>query len=92
MILVGRTEVYKDGALTFAGDLAHSVARGDANYLSLLDEADAYVANNGLDLPQEPEARKIGPDPECLTNPIRELNLAKAGVTSIIWATGYSVD
>jgi putative flavoprotein involved in K+ transport len=92
MILVGRTEAHKDGALTFAGDLADNVARGDANYLSLLDEADAYIANNGLDLPEEPEAREIGFDPTCLTNPIRELNLAKAGVTSIIWATGYSVD
>jgi putative flavoprotein involved in K+ transport len=92
MILVGRTEAYKDGALTFAGDLADNLARGDANYLSLLEEADAYIASNGLDLPEEPEARKIAPDPACVTNPIRELNLAKAGVTSIIWATGYSVD
>lgn len=92
MILVGRTEAHKDGALTFAGDLADNLARGDANYLSLLDEADAYIARNGLDLPEEPEARKIGPDPACVTNPIRELNLARAGVTSIIWATGYSVD
>jgi putative flavoprotein involved in K+ transport len=92
MIIVGRTEAYKDGTLTFAGDLTDNLARGDANYLSLLDEADAYVANNGLDLPEEPEARKIGPDSACVTNPIRELNLADAGVTSIIWATGYSVD
>jgi putative flavoprotein involved in K+ transport len=92
MILVGRTEAYKDGTLTFVGDLTDNLARGDANYLSLLDEADEYVANNGLDLPEEPEARKIGPDPACVTNPIRELNLANAGVTSIIWATGYSVD
>jgi putative flavoprotein involved in K+ transport len=92
MMLVGRTETHKDGTLSFASDLADNVARGDANYLSLLDEADAYVTNNGLDLPEEPEAREIGPDPACLTNPIRELNLTKAGVTSIIWATGYSVD
>jgi putative flavoprotein involved in K+ transport len=92
MILVGRTQAYKEGALTFAADLADNVARGDANYLSVLDEADAYAAANGLDLPEEPEARKIGPDPASLTNPIRALNLAQAGVTSIIWATGYSVD
>jgi putative flavoprotein involved in K+ transport len=92
MMLVGRTESHKDSTLSFASDLADNVARGDANYLSLLDEADAYVTNNGLDLPEEPEAREIGPDPACLTNPIRELNLTKAGVTSIIWATGYSVD
>ena len=92
MILVGRTKAYKDGKLTFADDLAHNLARGDANYLSLLDEADAYVNRNGLDLPAEPEARKIGPDPECVTNPIRELNLENAGISSIVWATGYSVD
>ena len=49
--------------------LAENVAGGDANYLSLLDEADAYVARNGLDLPEEPEAREIGPDPDCMTDP-----------------------
>jgi putative flavoprotein involved in K+ transport len=92
MMLVGRTEAHKDGTLTFAGDLADNVTRGDANYLSLLEEADAYVDNNGLDLPEEPEAREIGPDPACVTDPILKLNLAKAGVTSIVWATGYSVD
>ena len=92
MKLVGLTQSYKDGAVIFAPDLARNIARGDANYLSLLDEADAYVARNGLDLPEEPQARKIGPDPDCMTNPIRELNLAEAGIGSVIWATGFAVD
>ena len=61
-------------------------------FLSVLDEADAYIARNGLDLPQEPEARKVGPDPQCVTDPILELNLAEAEITSIIWATGFDVD
>ncbi|MCP4328733.1 MAG: NAD(P)-binding domain-containing protein [Alphaproteobacteria bacterium] len=92
MTLVGRTETFKDGVMTFAPDLADNIERGDANYLSLLDEADAYVDRNGLDLPEEPEARKIDPDPDCATNPILELNLAEAEITSIIWATGFAVD
>ncbi|MER2507143.1 MAG: NAD(P)/FAD-dependent oxidoreductase [Amaricoccus sp.] len=92
MTLVGRTESYRDGVVTFAPDLADNIARGDANYLSLLDEADAFVASNGLDLAAEPEAREIGPDPECLTDPILELSLADAGVSSVVWATGYSLD
>lgn len=92
MILVGRTEAYRNGTLTFAGDLADNLAHGDASYLSLLDEADAYVARNGIDLPEEPEARRIGPDAACVTSPIGELNLADAGITSIIWATGYRID
>ena len=92
MNLVGRTQSFNDGVMHFAADLARNIEQGDANYLSVLDEADAFVARNGLDLPEEPEARVIGPDPRCMTNPMLELNLAQAGVTSIIWATGFSSD
>lgn len=92
MTLVGRTDSFKDGAVRFAADLADNLARGDANYLSVLDEADAYVARNGLDLPEEPAARQIEPDPPCVTDPVRELDLAAAGITSIVWATGFALD
>lgn len=90
--LVGRTETYRDGVLTFAADLAANVAAGDANYLGMLDAADAYVARTGIDLPPEPEARDFMPDPECITNPLRALDLAAAGVATIIWATGFARD
>jgi putative flavoprotein involved in K+ transport len=92
MTLVGRTESFKDGVMHFATDLADNLAQGDDNYLSLLDEADAYITRNGLDFPVEPEARIIEPDPQCVTDPILELNLAEAGITSIIWATGFATD
>ena len=90
--LVGMTKSFDEGVATFQPDLADNVAQGDENYLSLLDAADAYVTRNGLDLPEEPEARNFLPDPECLTHPLLELDLAEAGVTAIIWATGYTVD
>lgn len=90
--LLGRAESFGDGVLHFADDLRTNVENGDANYLSMLDEADAYVTRNGLDLPEEPEARIIGHDPECMTHPIRELDLAAAGITSVIWAVGFSFD
>lgn len=69
-----------------------NIASGDANYLKMLDDADAYVERNGLDLPEEPEARMIYPDPSCMTNPVRELDLAEANITTILWATGYRQD
>jgi len=90
--LLGLTQSYKDGVLAFAGDLEQNIANGDASYLSMLDAADAYVEHTGIDLPQEPDARKTFPDPDCLTNPVRELDLAAVGVTSIIWATGFRQD
>jgi len=92
MTLVGMTQKFENGVLSFAQDLAGNIARGDANYLSMLDEADAYVVRNGLDLPQEPEARKAEPDPDCVSNPVLELDLAEAGISTIIWATGFAVD
>lgn len=90
--LVGRTASYDNGTMRFATDLAANIAAGDANYLSVLDEADEYVARNGLDFPEEPEARVLGDDPDSVTNPLFELDLGAAGVTSIIWATGFAVD
>ncbi len=90
--LVGRTASFDGGTLRFSPDLADNIAHGDANYLSLLDAADAYVERNGLDLPEEPQARILGPDPECVTEPLLALDLADAGVTSIVWATGFATD
>lgn len=90
--LVGRTEAYRDGALAFAPDLAANIAHGDAYYLSLLDEADAYVLRNGLDLPEEPGARLFPPEPPCVAEPVLELDLAQAGVATVVWATGFTSD
>ena len=90
--LVGMTRSFDNSVLRFAPDLGDNLARGDANYLSVLDEADAYIARNGLDLPAEPEARIIGPDPGWVADPVLELDLHEHGITSIVWATGYRVD
>ncbi|WP_454746932.1 flavin-containing monooxygenase [Ciceribacter selenitireducens] len=90
--LVGRAESYANGTMRFASDLAENIAAGDADYLSVLDSADAHIRREGLDFPEEPEARTIGPEPDCVKNPILNLDLAKAGITTIIWATGYALD
>lgn len=90
--LLGRAARFDAGIMHFLPDLRSNIARGDADYLSVLDAADAYVAREGLDLPEEPQARTIGPDPDCVTRPLPELDLARAGVRSIIWATGYTLD
>lgn len=92
MTLVGRTRAFADGKVTFESDLADNLAAGDANYLSMLDAADEYARRNGLDLPEEPEARYIPDDPACVREPLLELDLAEAGISTIVWATGFTVD
>lgn len=92
MTLVGRAGPFADGVMHIAPDLERNIAGGDAHYLSLLDAADAYVASNGLDFPVEPDARTFDPLPACVADPLLALNLADAGITSIVWATGFTTD
>ncbi|PWU70888.1 FAD-dependent oxidoreductase [Ochrobactrum sp. POC9] len=91
-VLVGRTEGYNDGKLTFADDLAKNIDEGNKSYLSTLDVIDQYIEYNGLDLPEYPDARNLLPPTEYEKNAILELNLAEAGITSIIWAAGFKRD
>jgi putative flavoprotein involved in K+ transport len=92
MILVGRTDSCTDGVVRFAPDLVENLRAGDENHDALLDEADAYVTRNGLDLPEEPHARDRVPDADCIAKPILSLDLAEAGIGTIIWATGFVAD
>ena len=57
--LLGLADAFENGVMHFAPDLRVNIENGDANYLAMLDEADAYVARNGLELPEEPR----GPHP-----------------------------
>lgn len=90
--LVGLTKSYKDGVIDFEEGLARNVAEGDQAYFDVLREADAYIEQNGLPFAPEPEAWELLPDPDCLKEPIMSLDLEKAGITTILWATGFAFD
>lgn len=90
--LVGRAAGFGDGVMRFAGDLADNIALGDADYLSVLDEADAYAVRKGLDLPEDAGVRDFTPGLPAGYLAPRELDLRAAGITSIVWATGYNFD
>lgn len=90
--LVGTAGECTDGVMAFRDDLRRNIARGDANYLAMLDAADAYVAREGVALPEEPEARHFQADPPCVTDPLRALDLRGAGIATVLWSTGYAAD
>jgi len=92
VVLLARANGFANGALMVNDDLARNIAQGDANYLSVLDEADAYTAAHALDLPEDREARVFAPLPSCVTQPLLSLDLAAHRITTIIWATGFALD
>ncbi|MEB3766497.1 NAD(P)/FAD-dependent oxidoreductase [Acinetobacter sp. MD2] len=90
--LVGMTQAFDADCVSFQPDLAENIHQAEENYLKLLDKADAFIANNGLNLPEDPDARIILDDPECITHPILKLNFNDENITSIIWASGFGYD
>jgi putative flavoprotein involved in K+ transport len=87
--LLGRLQDTMDTSATFAPNLHDNLASADAFERMVTDMIDGYIAQQGLDAPPEtlPELR------DGFDQPIIErLDLDEAGVTSVIWATGYSFD
>ena len=87
--LLGHLRGAADGRLDVAPDLYESLSKADQFEAQLVKLIDGYIAKNGLDAPQErlPELRD-GFDQAVIT----ELDVRKAGITSVIWAAGYRFD
>jgi putative flavoprotein involved in K+ transport len=90
--LLGRAEAAHGGVMTFADDLAASMAEGDTTYAGFLDLVDDFIARERLDVPQEPAARAGLSSPMPLPEPVRRLDLGASGIGAVIWSTGYGFD
>ena len=76
MTLLGRVEAAHDGVIELrARTWPTAWPSGDAAYTTFLDMADAHVARHALDMPEDPAARTMQPDPSCVTEPLRRLDL-----------------
>ena len=90
MRLYGRlADATTGGVLRFAGDLARNLDAADAVSQSIKDSIDSYLAAAGIDAPPEP--RYAPPWFPQATAPAA-LDLREAGVTAVIWATGFGAD
>ncbi|CCH32775.1 NAD(P)/FAD-dependent oxidoreductase [Actinosynnema sp. NPDC047251] len=88
--LHGRLESADGTKVRFHDDLAERLAFGEAQFDKTQRRLfDAYAAAAGLDVP--PDDRRPTDD-----SPVRdagtELDLADAGIGSVVWATGYRLD
>jgi putative flavoprotein involved in K+ transport len=90
--LLGRVLGGRDGHLAIATDLEENLARADAAFVDFTRQADAYVARNGLELPASDSSADLLRNPQDVTDPVRTLDLASAGISTIIWANGFRYD
>jgi len=89
VILLGHMQDACDGRLLIAPDVKETLARVDQFEVDALKAVDDYIVRNGLNAPAEtvPQLRD-GYAQEI----IAELDLKTLGISTIIWATGYSFD
>lgn len=92
MVLVGKLRGASDNKLFFAQDLQGNLDLAEACCSELTNMMWDYAQANGSSLTAEdPPEAMMSSMPE-LANPIGELDMAGAGITSIIWCTGFRYD
>lgn len=88
MQLHGLLETGQDHTLTFRPGVAEALEMADRVYNSICRDVDRWIEQQGIEAPAGGQYTPVWePGPEQL-----ELDLAAAGVRSIVWAIGYRPD
>ena len=92
MTLLGRLRGFSDGKLHIAADIEETLAQGDAWFASLRHRMDAYAEKNGM--PPSPDSAMEEPAHALpsWSQPISELAPVRAGITSVVWCSGFRSD
>lgn len=88
MSLYGRMEGVQDGKMRFKPSLKFNLDEADKVYNGINALIDRYIAEQAIEAPA-PSVYKPVWEPQA---EITELDLKAAGITSIIWATGFHPD
>lgn len=89
VVLLGRLLDVQAGRVELAPDLKENLARVDKFEADTLKQFDDYIAAHGLDAPTE-DVPHLQDGFGC--DLITQLDLAEAGISAIVWATGFSYD
>ncbi len=88
MKLYGHLNGVEGETVSFAADLKKNLDAADAAYLKIRKQIDDWITAQGIDAPQAAPYVPLWRPPE---QP-QELDLAAAGVNTVIWCTGFRPD
>ena len=83
--LLGHLQGINGSELILADNLTQNLARGDESLENFKQAVDDYITKNGLEFPSEREPAVKSKVP----SPVSRLHLEDAGMSAIIWATGF---
>jgi putative flavoprotein involved in K+ transport len=85
--LTGRLVSVDGRRVRFADDLSATTAAADTRLQRILAQIDEHVASTALDAELLPSSVPVGLAP---TEAIRQLDLRRQGITTVVWATGFT--
>lgn len=90
--LLGGLRDVHGGRLRFAADLEENLALGDEGFEQFTRSVDEYILKQGIAAPEERRSNPVVAVRPTITPAIDDLDVNAAGISSIIWATGYRYD
>lgn len=88
VVLLGKVADARNGRLYLAGDLADNLRLADKISRQMCQMLDKKMEEQGVEAPP-PTAEELAAESWEPSGSPRELSLAEADITSVIWATGY---
>jgi len=90
--LVGHLQGYENGTLRIADDLHERLDRWDESRALLTGMIDDYIQQVGLDMPPDTVPDGAASRAWRRRAPLLEVDLAVRGISTVLWATGFSHD
>jgi putative flavoprotein involved in K+ transport len=92
IVLLSHLQGINDGDLTLADDLEQNLARGDESFENFKKAIDEYVTKAGLEAPEARQSERSSNITKKVSTSVSHLNLKDAGVSAIVWASGFRYD
>jgi putative flavoprotein involved in K+ transport len=92
MILLGRVQAAQGKQIVLAPDLEENLARADAHAIQTTQEIDEYITKAGLEVEANRITAEAPSNGATSRKPLLTLDLHSAGISTIIWASGFKLD
>jgi len=92
MILLGHVQAVQGKQIILAPDLEENLAKADAFSAQITQGIDEYITKTGMEVEANRTTAEAPSNCASSTKPILTLDLQSAGISTIMWASGYKLE
>ena len=92
VFLLGRLLAIQGSRAVLAPDLEENLSKADDQATQLTHAIDNFVLRTGMNVPADDRAEAASAVWVPPAEPVLEIDLYTAGISTVIWATGYQLD